>query len=165
MRRVPITLRDARRFVGEHHRHNLPPRGWLCGVGIEVDGALVAVGILGRPVARGAQDGRTAEITRCCTVGTRNAASMVYGALCRAAEALGYDWVITYTLATEDGASLKAAGFVIEAELEARPAWQYTDQVRVQTDLFGNDRRPPDAKVRWVRRVGARVHLLSNTTP
>jgi hypothetical protein len=151
VRRRPITLREARRFVGEHHRHNLPDRGWLCGVGIEDDGGgLLAVGVLGRPKGRGAQDGHTAEITRVCTIGTKNAASMIYGALCRAAEALGYDRVITYTLADEDGASLKAAGFVVDAELAERPSWQYTGQTRHQVDLFGNDRRPPGPKVRWV---------------
>lgn len=31
----PVTLSEARRFVGQLHRHNLPPEGWLFGVGIE----------------------------------------------------------------------------------------------------------------------------------
>lgn len=150
---VPITLRDARRFVGVHHRHNLPPRGWIVGVGVHADGALVGVGILGRPVARGAQDGHTAEITRCCTTGARNACSMIYGALARAAKALGYRRVITYTLADEPGSSLKAAGFRADAELPPRPEWSYTGQARVQRDLFGVDRRPPCSKRRWVREL------------
>lgn len=123
---VPISLREARAFVARHHRHNEPPRGWLCGVGIEVDGVLVGVAILGRPVAPGF-DRRTAEVTRVCTVeGTTNAASRAYGAMCRAAAALGYRRVVTYTLADEPGTSLRAAGFRIDAELRERGAWQHT---------------------------------------
>jgi hypothetical protein len=151
IRRVPITLRDARAFIGAHHRHNLPPVGWMNGVAVEHDGTIIAVGVLGRPTGRGSQDGYTAEITRVCTIDNHNAASMIYGALCRAAEALGYTSVITYTLAEEDGTSVRAAGFVLEAELPARERWDYTGQTRVQTDLFGQDRRPPGPKNRWRR--------------
>lgn len=153
----PVTLREANAFIGQHHRHNLPVRGWIVGVGVEDETGLVAVGILGRTVARGADDGRTAEVTRVCTTGTPHAASMVYGALCRVAKGLGYHRVITYTLQEEPGTSLRAAGFEVEAELAARPAWQRSEAGagRYQTDLFGNDRRPPGPKIRWVRRLAA----------
>jgi hypothetical protein len=151
IRRVPITLREARAFIGAHHRHNIPPKGWLCGVAVEMDGQRIAVGVLGRPVARGAQDGRTAEITRVCTVDSHNAASMIYGALCRAAEALGYDSVISYTLEEEDGTSLRAAGFTAEEAIRARERWDYSGQSRVQTNLLGEERRPQGPKVRWRR--------------
>lgn len=148
----PVTLRDARRFIGEHHRHNLPPRGWLFGVSVWSAGEMVGVGVAGRPVAREIP-ALTLEITRTCTIGTPNACSMIYGALARAGKALGYHKVITYTLASEDGASLKAAGFVVEAVLPGRPSWDYTGQARMQVDLFGDDRRPPDAKLRWGREL------------
>lgn len=149
----PVTLRDARQFIGEHHRHNLPPRGWLFGVAVWEGGAMVGVGVAGRPVGRGAQNGTTLEITRTCTDGTDNACSMIYGALARAGKALGYRKVITYTLECEDGASLRAAGFVVEAVIPARASWDVAGQVRVQTDLFGNDRRPPGRKLRWGREL------------
>lgn len=155
----PITLAEARRYVAEVHRHNDPPQGWIVGVGIERDGQLTGVGILGRPVGRGSQDGRTAEITRVATEGDRNACSFLYGALCRVAAGLGYSKVITYTLAEEPGTSLLAAGFELDAELQPRPAWDYTGQARYQTDLFGNERRPAGAKKRWVR------HLRQRTVP
>lgn len=145
----PVTLAEARRFVGEHHRHNLPPRGWLFGVGIEVYGELVGVAVAGRPVARALDDGLTVEITRACTLGHGNANSMLYGALRRAAKALGYRRVYTYTLAEESGCSLRAAGFVMDAELAARPTWDTPSRARDQTDLFGNERRPAGPKVRW----------------
>lgn len=153
----PITLKQARRFVGEHHRHNLPDRGWKFGVGLRDDqGALVAVGTAGRPKGRGADDGQTIEITRCCTVGTPNAASMIYGALCRAAKALGYTRAITYTLVEEPGSSLRAAGFEPEAVLSERPEHVRSDgAIRYQQDIFGNERRPGGSKVRWGRRLVA----------
>lgn len=156
LRLVPITLRQARRFVAEHHRHNDPDRGWICGAGLEADGVLVGVAVLGRPKARelANRDGRRGvEVTRVCTDGTRNAGSMLYGAMCRAAGALGYDDVYSYTLVEESGASLRAVGFEVDAELGERPAWEYTGQYRMQHDLFGNDRRPPGPKIRWRRRL------------
>lgn len=148
-----MTLTEARRFVGELHRHNLPPQGHLFSVGVEVDDVLVGVAIAGRPVARKLQDGWTVEITRSCTDGTDNANSMLYGALCRAAKALGYRRAFTYTLPEESGSSLRAAGFVVECETTPPRAWVRTggSEGRYQRDLFGNERRPPGPKLRWRR--------------
>lgn len=151
---VPIFLQDAKRFVGQNHRHNRPPVGWIFGVGLEDGGKLVAVAITGRPVGKELQDGRTVEITRLCVTETeppRNSCSMLYGACCRAAAALGYRRAYTYTLASEDAASVKAAGFTLDAELKPRPTWNCKARTRVQTDLFGNETRPSEAKRRWVR--------------
>lgn len=150
----PIFRDDARRFVGEHHRHCDPPQGWLFGVSV-VDGEqVVGVGMAGRPVARHLQDGRTIEITRVCVPSVeakRNVCSQIYGALCRAAAALGYNRAVTYTLVSETATSVRAAGFVVDGESPARPRWNYVGQVRHQSDMFGHDRRPTEAKVRWVR--------------
>jgi hypothetical protein len=93
---IPITLREANAFVEAHHRHHGPSRG--CIAAVAVAGRVCGVAIIGRPVARGLQDGWTAEVTRCCTDGTRNAASMLYGAAWRATRALGYKRLVTYTL-------------------------------------------------------------------
>lgn len=152
---VPVTLREARRFVGEHHRHNLPPRGWKFGVGLVDEEGLVGVGIASRPVARELDDGFTVEIVRVCVVDdVRNGCSMLYGALCRAAKALGYRVAVTYTLHTESGSSLKAAGFQAVALLGARGAdTPGAQRVRAQHDLFGEDRRPAVPKIRWRRHL------------
>lgn len=152
----PITLREARRFIATHHRHNVAPRGWLFGVQYVFDGHTGGVGIASRPVARALDDGTTMEITRLCLVegAPKNAASQLYGALCRAAQALGYRRAITYTLASEAATSVRAAGFVLDAELEARNAWTPQEGVnRRQQDLFGDERRPAEAKHRWVRHL------------
>lgn len=153
---VPITLREARAYVGKMHRHCLPPQGGLCAVAVaDDDGAIRGVGILGRPVARALQDGVTAEVARIATDGTPNACSMLYGSLRRVAVALGYQNVYTYCLASEPGTSLRAAGFVRDADIPARAAWTPAEGVaRYQRDIFGAERRPPEAKVRWIwRRV------------
>ena len=124
MQIVPITLKAAKAFVAEHHRHNKPPVGWKFGVGLEADGELVGVATAGRPIARHFDDGRTIEITRTCTNGHRNANSMLYGAVWRAAKAMGYQRAVTYTQADETGASLRAANWKKVKDLPARGSWK-----------------------------------------
>lgn len=123
MRIVPVTLRQSCAFVEQHHRHNKPPRGHKFSVGLEQEGRLVGVAIAGRPVARALDDGLTLEVNRTCTLGEPNANSMLYGACWRAAKAMGYKRMITYTQADESGVSLRAAGFRAVAKLPARGSW------------------------------------------
>jgi hypothetical protein len=150
----PITLRAARRFVGEHHRHSLPPRGWLFGCAlIDPAGEVRGVGIASRPNARGLDDGRTVEIARVCTLGDRNACSRIYGALCRAAAALGYERAVTYTRADEPGTSPRAAGFTLDAQLDARAGWWSESLPRYTHDLFGAERVQSIERIRWARRL------------
>ena len=70
--------------------------------------------MVGRPVGRYLDDGFTLEINRCCTDGTKNACTMLYGAVCRAAKALGYRRIITYTRESEPGTSLKAFNWLCD---------------------------------------------------
>jgi len=67
-------------------------------------------------VSRHLDDGDTIEIARLCTDGTKNACSKLYGAACRYAGKGGYKKVVTYTLVSEGGASLKASNFTLDAE-------------------------------------------------
>jgi hypothetical protein len=108
---VPLTLANAKRFVTAHHRHNRAPLGHIFSIGLEHDGQLIGCVMAGRPVARALDDGLTVELLRLTTLGDKNACSMLYGAACRAAAALGYKRVITYTVDGESGTSLRAAGF------------------------------------------------------
>ena len=123
MKIVPITLAVAKDFIREHHRHNAPPTGWKFGVGLEANGSLIGVATAGRPVARSFDDGVTLEVNRTCTNGAKNANSMLYGAVWRAAKAMGYRRCITYTQAEESGASLRAVGWVRVKELPPRKSW------------------------------------------
>lgn len=124
LRIVPVDLKTAREFVAVHHRHNEPPIGHKFSIGVADGGQLVGVAIVGRPVSRVIQsEGNTLEVIRTATDGTRNANSMLYGAARRAAFALGYDRLITYTQADESGASLRAAGFRVIASRPPRAGW------------------------------------------
>ena len=111
---TPINLKTANAFVQQHHRHHKPTRGHKFSIGVSDNGALVGVAICGRPVARRLDDGYTLEVNRLCTDGTPNACSILYAAAYRAARAMGYNKVVTYILDTENGSSLKAAGYTCE---------------------------------------------------
>lgn len=118
---VPLTLASANAFVAEHHRHHRPVVGHRFSIGAAASGKLVGVAIVGRPVARMFDDGFTAEVTRLATDGTKNACSALYAACWRAWRAMGGHRLITYTLATESGASLRAAGWKVLYETRERP--------------------------------------------
>lgn len=119
----PITFRAACAFVAELHRHNKPPRGHKFSIGLYAGDKLVGVAMAGRPVARHFDDGLTLEVNRTCTDGTKNANSMLYGAVRRAALAMGYQRLITYTQADEPGTSLRAAGWRRIRDIAPRGSW------------------------------------------
>ena len=139
---VPVSISDARAFLDQHHRHHRAPVSGLFAVAVADRGGDVrGVAIVGRPIARFNDDGFTAEVTRVATDGARNACSMLYGACWRAARALGYRRLITYTLQSENGASLRAAGWSVVGEVAGR-SWHCESRPRV-------DRHPLQNKLRW----------------
>ncbi|ABE06429.1 conserved hypothetical protein [Escherichia coli UTI89] len=149
----PVTLRVAKAFISRHHRHNKPPVGHKFSIGLRNDaGELIGVATAGRPVARHLDDGLTLEVNRTCTTGERNANSALYGAVWRAAKAMGYQRCITYTRADESGASLRAAGFVRVKELPPRKSWAESSvALRSKRDPVGNGGVP---RVLWeIRRM------------
>ena len=108
----PITFRQASDYINQHHRHHRATVGCKFYIGLYEGEKLIGCAVCGRPVSRYLDDGLTCEINRVCTDGTRNACSMLYGACCRAAKAMGYRQIITYTLESESGTSLKASNFL-----------------------------------------------------
>lgn len=111
LRLRPITVKAALKAVADMHRHLPKLQGGLFAVAVEdEDGTLRGVGVVGNP-PRVWQGTERAVVTRVATDGAQNACSLIYGALCRAAKALGYREVWTYTLPEEPGTSLRAAGF------------------------------------------------------
>ena len=117
MKIAPITFREAAEYINQNHRHPIATIGCkFCISVVDDNGLLHGVAVCGRPVSRHLDDGITLEINRVCTDGARNACSMLYGACCRVAKAMGYKKVITYILVSEHGASLKASNFVCEGE-------------------------------------------------
>lgn len=146
---APITLRQARAYVEENHRHHRAPQGGLFAIAVLDDSKpeqLRGVSIVGRPVARGLDDGRTAEVVRLCTDGARNACSMLYAASWRAARAMGYYRLVTYTLAEEGGASLRASGWRVVGEVRGK-SWDMPNRKRI-------DKHPTTDKRRWEISLG-----------
>lgn len=137
----PTTLAEASAFVDRTHRHHTPPVGHKFSIACADGDTVVGVVIVGRPVARMFDDGLTLEVTRCATDGTRNASSLLYGAAWRAARALGYRRLITYTRRDEGGASLRGAGWRIVAERGPRPGWNMPGRPRVDTSTEHNVQR------------------------
>lgn len=130
---TPISLEEANAFVAKLHRHHKPVPGCKFAVAVSDEDKVVGVAIVGRPVARFLDDGWTLEVNRCCTDGTMNACSMLYGASWRAAKALGYRRLITYTLPEEGGSSLKASNWKCLG-LRGGGNWNTKSRPRVDTD-------------------------------
>lgn len=137
----PVSFGAACKFIALNHRHHLPPQGWKFGIAVNDGEKIVGVITVGRPVARHLDDHWTLEVTRCCTDGTKNAASMLYAAAWRACKALGYKRLITYTLITEPGTSLKAAGWKT-LYTTAGGSWSCASRPRV-------DKAPTCQKALW----------------
>jgi hypothetical protein len=133
----PIKFDEACAFIRQHHRHHRPPQGWKFGIAANNGSSVVGVITVGRPVARKLDDGWTLEVTRCCTDGTKNAASMLYGAAKRASEAMGFKRLITYTLAAEHGTSLIAAGWKERYSTPGK-SWSVPTRPRVDTHPLGS---------------------------
>lgn len=143
MRVQPLTLTEAMAFVNMVHRHHKAPQGGIFAIGLSDGDQIIGCAIVGRPVARMNDDGWTAEITRVAVIeGHKNACSMLYGACSRAAHAMGYGKVITYTLAEEGGASLKASNFRIVSTTAGGGSWSRVGRPRV-------DKHPTQQKIAW----------------
>jgi hypothetical protein len=141
LRIVPVTLRVARAYVDQHHRHLPAPRGAKLAIAVrDTRGQLRGVAILGRPVSRHLDDGLSAEVTRVATDGCRNACSALYAAAARVARSLGYARLFTYTLEHEPGTSLRAAGWRQE-ETTRGGSWTRADSPRSAPRHAGPKRR------------------------
>jgi hypothetical protein len=142
LRVCPITLRQARAFVQEHHRHHDMPQGGLWALALMRDDQLVGVAIAGRPVSRVLQRKGYCEIVRVCVLeGVRNGCSMLYARCRRVAQAMGYARTVTYTLRSEGGASLRASSFTPIAETDGG-SWSRPSRPRTDT-------HPTEPKTRW----------------
>ena len=108
---IPLELAAANEFVANLHRHHDPVYRDKFRVGALVDGKLVGVVQVGRPVSRYLDNGENIEVVRLCTDGTKNVCSFLYAKAARIAKEMGYKKIITYILESESGASLKAAGW------------------------------------------------------
>jgi hypothetical protein len=143
MKAVPLELKQANAFVEENHRHHDPVYRDKFRVGCEIDGTLVGVVQVGRPVSRMLDDGKTLEVVRLASDGSRDVCSFLYSKAARIAKEMGYKKIITYILDTECGTSLKAAGWHKEADTSGG-AWTRPSRPR-------HTSAPTCRKQRWAR--------------
>jgi hypothetical protein len=142
LRPVPLTVQGANELVARFHRHHRPAQGGLWAIGAELGEEIVGAAIVGRPVARRLQDGRTAEVVRLVVrEGVPGCASFLLARCRRAAAVLGYARLVTYTLPEEGGASLRGAGWRLLGEAGGG-SWSRADRARA-------DRHPLQRKLRW----------------
>tara|TARA_R100001530_G_scaffold12333_1_gene11605 strand:+ start:49 stop:531 length:483 start_codon:yes stop_codon:yes gene_type:complete len=146
---VPISIKEAKEFVGVNHRHNKPPQGAKFAIGVNQSSKLVGVTLVGRPVSPYFQDGFTAEVLRVCTLidCPKNVCSMLYGASWRAWKAMGGNRLITYTLQKEKGISVLASGW--EKVAETQPSsWNRpkSNRNRVEQEIYS------ERKYRWEKK-------------
>ena len=146
LRLQPISLKEANTFVAQHHRHHKPVVGHKFSIScVDANGNLHGVAIVGRPVSRYLDDGLTLEVNRLCTDGTKNACSMLYAAAWRAARDMGYQRIYTYILETENGASLRAAGWHCDGPAGGK---NWTGERYRQEEMF------PLMKIRYSKHIG-----------
>lgn len=147
---VPVTLREANDFVENFHRHNGRTQGAKFAIGASTGNELVGVAIVGRPIARLLDDGNTAEVTRVCVVDNapKGACSFLYARCWRIWSAMGGKRLITYTLDTESGASLRGAGWRIVGQVKPG-GWDRDGRSRRWQPIYGQQ------KIRWEMAMSA----------
>lgn len=143
---LPMSLREANDFVQSFHRHNgrTSRDGGKFAIGASTGDELVGVAIVGRPIARLLSNDVTAEVLRCCTndAAPKGTCSFLYARCWRVWAAMGGRKLITYTLATESGASLRGAGWQIVAQCKPH-SWDMPNRARDWQPIYGQ------AKFRW----------------
>lgn len=143
---VPMTLKEANNFVTSHHRHSRAVVGHRFSIGLLKDAELVGVAIVGRTISRRLHADTTAEVLRVCVITEANkgACSMLYAACWRAWRAMGGLRLITYTLKSESGASLRGAGWKVLHETKTNAGgWSNPARPREWQPIYG------ELKLRW----------------
>ncbi len=142
LRVVPISIAAARLHIETHHSHHHAPCGGLLAAAVADGDRVCCVALLGRPVARMLdQRGNVAEVTRVASDGTKHAASMCLAAVTRAAIALGWRRIVSYTILGEAGTSYRAAGWRCVAITGTSEGWASHPRTKHIAQ--------PGAKARW----------------
>ena len=147
---IPISLREANEFVSNYHRHNKPTQGGRFAIGATTGEQMVGVAIVGRPLARMLDNGYTAEVTRTCTSpdAIKGTVSFLYSACWRIWQAMGGLKLITYTLTTESGASLRGAGWNCIGQTKgSKRGWASAGREREWQSIYAQP------KLRWEKEL------------
>jgi len=110
---------------------------------------MVGIAIVGNPVSASLMDGTTAEVLRVCSndKAPKGTGSFLYGRCWRIWQQMGGKRLITYTLQSESGASLRGAGWQILGEVLPHDRWREKtkrdNKQRVWDPIYGQ------LKFRW----------------
>lgn len=144
LKAMPISREEANKFVNTMHRHHMAAIGDKYRLAaVNENMKIVGTIQVGRPVSRMLDDGLTVEVIRCCTDGTKNACSFLYGRAAKIAKLMGYKRIITYTLDSESGSSLIASGFKFDG-MTRGGTWNCKSRPRQQ-------KAPISRKKRWIK--------------
>jgi hypothetical protein len=159
----PVHFAQARAFIARHHAHCPPPVAWRFGIGVANGHQLIGVATVGNPVSRAFNGRGIVEVNRLCVrrdiapLLCWNAASMLYGAASRAAERAGFRSIITYTHETEEGTSLRAAGWNRDGPAGGQ-SWHRPGRPRSTHNAYVR-------KVRWSRTLHPRAKPAPRPDP
>lgn len=156
MEAKPMELKEVQAYINQYHRHHMAAHRDKFRIAAMENGGIVGVIQVGRPVSRILDDGKTLEVLRLCSNGTRNVCSFLYSRAARIAKEMGYKKVITYILQSENGSSLKASGWHCEADNVGGSNWNTPSRQRyviaTQMSMFEEKMKYPIGvkKQRWV---------------
>ena len=155
----PMELKEAQDYINTYHRHHKATHRDKFRIAATIDGEVVGVVQVGRPVSRVLDDGNTLEVLRLCTNGEKDVCSFLYSRAARIAKEMGYSKIITYILESENGASLKASGWTCEADEVGGADWNTPARPREivasQMSLFPEKQKYPinEKKQRWSKQL------------
>lgn len=158
---VPMELREAQNYINTYHRHHQAAYRDKFRIAAMKDEKIVGVVQVGRPVSRRLDDGKTLEVLRLCTNGEKDVCSFLYSRAARIAKEMGYVKIITYTLESEPGISLRASGWTLEADGVGGASWDVPSRPREvissQLTLFPELEKPKypvnEKKQRWSKQL------------
>lgn len=124
----PITIKAANEFIKTFHRHHRPTirnSGRWALAALNLNEEIVGVVIAGNPVSPNYMDGYTIELTRLCVKGgaPKGTCSFLLGKCCNIWRTMGGKKLLTYTLDSESGASLKGAGWSLVGVVKPHNRW------------------------------------------
>lgn len=151
----PISLKNANAYCIEKHRHHGKVQGHKFSLSVWDGDRLCGVAIVGHPQSRRIDQENTLEVLRLCTDGTFNACSILYARCARVGRDMGYKKIITYILESEQGTSLKASGWHLEAENVGGISWTGNREKErhkyQQQTLFEQKKVPSELKKRYAK--------------
>ena len=160
---VPMELKDAQNFINAHHRHHQASHRDKFRIAASDGKNIIGVIQVGRPISRALDDGHTLEVLRLCTTGEKDVCSFLYSRAARIAKEMGYTKIITYILESEQGTSLRASGWKLEADGVGGSDWNVPSRPREvvasQMSLFPEKQKYPvgEKKQRWCKWLQSEV--------